>query len=319
MVVKSKRLERIIDDLEASEFAKRFIGRCNVDEERIKQTQSLLEKMGWNEDRVASMGPLLGLSQNTILEAYALLKELGATDAKIASTRSNILGKKTKKTKINIQLLKELGATDAKLASRLELWGKKPETTQRNIEALRKLGATDAKLASHPHLLALNPETIKRNYLTLRGLGIEERRIITNIHLLGIPPRTTRRNYQNHVGLLREDYGDRNSGRDLLTTYVKLLGIPPATLNSNVQYLYSLGLDYHNGFLLGTRPHTKRKKLAWILRELFEYRTVPEEKRNETIRELYSFIRKRPNILVRSITYLERNKDRLKDLVSELR
>ena len=64
---------------------------------------------------------------------------------------------------------------------------------------------------------------------------------------------------------------------------------------------------------------TKRKKLAWILRELFEYRTVPEEKRNETIRELYSFIRKRPNILVRSITYLERNKDRLKDLVSELR
>ena len=102
------------------------------------------------------------------------------------------------------------------------------------------------------------------------------------------------RNYQNHVGLLREDYTDRNSGKDLLMKQAQLLGRNPETIESNVQYLNFSGIGYYHGILLGTTPKLKRTKLAWMLRGLFDYRNLGEEQKPKAIANLYEFIKANP-------------------------
>ncbi|MEM7819270.1 MAG: hypothetical protein QXD48_00375 [Candidatus Aenigmatarchaeota archaeon] len=111
----------------------------------------------------------------------------------------------------------------------------------------------------------------------------------------------------------------RSSGKDLLTNQAQLLGIPPETIEANVQYLNSIGIDYKNVFLLGTKPQTKRQKMAWMLRELFDYRTLPYEERKDAIDGLYDFVRNDSTILTRSIKYLERNRDKLRERVTQYR
>ena len=99
--------------------------------------------------------------------------------------------------------------------------------------------------------------------------------------------------------------------------YAQLLEIPKETIEENVQYLHSIGMDYNNGFLLGTRPQTKRKKLAWLLREVFDYRNIPQDQKMEAINRLYSFVRENPKNLIRSIATLNRNKDKLREKAKE--
>jgi len=50
------------------------------------------------------------------------------------------------------------------------------------------------------------------------GKGLKDDKIATLAHLLGRDPETIERNYQHHIRLLRQDYEDRNSGRELLST-----------------------------------------------------------------------------------------------------
>ncbi len=128
-------------------------------------------------------------------------------------------------------------------------------------------------------------------------------------------PETIERNYQHHVGLLRQNYEDRNSGRDILTSQAQLLGISPETMNANVQYLHNCGIDYNNAFLLGTTPQLKRKKMAWLLREIFDYRDTPESERQEAIQKMYEFVRENPQYLVKSVSALERAKDKIKQKI----
>ncbi|MDA1196983.1 MAG: hypothetical protein O2779_03405, partial [Nanoarchaeota archaeon] len=160
---------------------------------------------------------------------------------------------------------------------------------------------------------------IERNYQRLSALGLKDDKIASQAQLLGRDPETIERNYQHHVGLLRQDYRDRTSGRELLTNQAQLLGITPETITTNVQFLYSLGIDYNDAFLLGTTPQLKRKKMAWMLRELFNYGTLPEEQRRDAIDGLYNFIRADPRILIKSINSLERSKDRLREKVEQYR
>ncbi|MEK6950238.1 MAG: hypothetical protein AABX13_00755, partial [Nanoarchaeota archaeon] len=190
-----------------------------------------------------------------------------------------------------------------------------PETIERNYQRLSALGLKDDKIASRAELLGNDPETIERNYQRLSALGLKDDKIASRAELLGRNPRTIERNYQHDVGLLRQDYRNRNSGKDLLLTYARLLGASPETIESNIQMLHSLGLNYNDGFLLGTKTSTKRQKMAWMLRELFDYRNVPPGEKQEAIKSLYQFIKDNPALLIKSVNFMERNKDKLLEKV----
>ena len=189
------------------------------------------------------------------------------------------------------------------------------EKIRRAYETLKRIGLTDDKIASRAELLGRDPETIERNYQALSKLGLKDDKIASRAELLGRDPETIERNYQHHVGLLRQNYKDKNSGRYILTSQAQLLGIPPETINANVQYLNSLGIDYNNGILLGTTSQLKRKKAAWILREVFDYKNVPETEKQETVKRMYKFVRENPRYLVKSISALEKEKDKIKQKI----
>ena len=178
---------------------------------------------------------------------------------------------------------------------------------------LKTIGLGDDKIANRAELLGRDPETIERNYQRLSKLGLKDDKIATNAQLLGMNPETIERNYQHHVGLLRQNYEDRDSGRKLLTTHAQLLGINPKTIEANVQYLTAIGIDYNNGLLLGTTTKLKRKKMAWLLREIFDYREVLENKKQDTIQRMREFVRENPRYLINSISTLEKAKDKIKE------
>jgi len=200
-------------------------------------------------------------------------------------------------------------------------WLETSNTNEENIrctyKTLKRIGLTDDKIASQVHLLGRDPETIERNYLALSKLGLKDDKIASRANLLGMNPETIGRNYQHHVGLLRQNYEDRDSGRDLLISQAQFLGIPPETINSNVQYLASIGIDYNNPvLLLGTTSQLKRRKMAWLLREVFDYREAPENRRLEIIQRMYEFVRENPLYLVKSISALERARNKIRQKIS---
>ena len=84
-------------------------------------------------------------------------------------------------------------------------------------------------------------DSVRKVYRFLSGNGLKDYKIATRAELLGMNPETIERNYQNHIGLLRQNYQDRTSGRDILTNQAQLLGISPETTNANVQFLVRLG------------------------------------------------------------------------------
>jgi hypothetical protein len=59
--------------------------------------------------------------------------------------------------------------------------------------------------------------------------------------------------------------------------------------------------------------------MAWMLRELFDYNTLEEEQKRNTIYNLYEFLRDNPNILIRSISSMEENRDKLRERASKYR
>jgi len=190
-----------------------------------------------------------------------------------------------------------------------------PDTIDRNYQRLSGLGLSDSRIASQAQLLGMNPDTIDRNYKRLSGLGLSDSKIASQARLLSMNPDTIDRNYKNHIGLLREDYQNRNSGREVLLKHAQLLGVSPNTLEANVQWFKERNLDYGIGILLGTKPQTKRKKLAWMLKEVFDYREISENQKDETIITMYDFVRDNPNLLINSIKALEKMKDGLREKV----
>ena len=184
-------------------------------------------------------------------------------------------------------------------------------TIRATYNALKSIGLKDEKIATQAPLLGMNPETIERNYQRLSDLGLKDEKIATQAPLLGRDPETIERNYQNHIGLLRSDYEDRKSGKDILLQQAQLLGISPDTLETNVQWFSDRNIDYGNGMLLGTKVQTKRKKLAWILREVFDYRTHPQDQRREVINNMYKFVADNPHLMIKSTKALEGMKEKL--------
>ena len=184
---------------------------------------------------------------------------------------------------------------------------------------MKNYGLEDEKIASSPSLLGLHPETIRAHYQSLLELGIDPEKIASYPQLLTRNPETIKRSYQHHVGLLRKDYRDRESGRDLLLNQPSLLNISPETIEANVQFLYELGIDYYNSPLLKTTPELKHKKMAWMLRELFDYNILNEDQKRDAIYSLYEFLRDNPSVLIKSIKYMEKSKEKLREKASRYR
>ncbi|MDO8460109.1 MAG: hypothetical protein Q7S74_03300 [Nanoarchaeota archaeon] len=208
-------------------------------------------------------------------------------------------------------ILNRIGVSDKEIVSQAQLLGKDPETIERNHKRLRELGISNEKIATNANLLGMSLETMERNYQYLRNVGLKDSKIVSRAELLGMSSDTIERNYKYSVGLLRQNPENRNSGRDLLMMQAQLLGNSPKTINANVQYLSSLGIDYNNGLLLGTTPKQKRRKMAWLLREIFDYRN--SEYKKETIHRMRKFVRENPIYLIKSITTLERYRDKIKE------
>jgi hypothetical protein len=78
-----------------------------------------------------------------------------------------------------------------------------------------------------------------------------------------------------------------------------------------VQWFADRKFAYGNGMLLGTKTQTKRKKLAWILREVFDYRTHPQDQRREVINNMYKFVADNPHLMIKSTKALEGMKEKL--------
>ncbi len=250
-------------------------------------------------------------TEESVRTVYRFLREHGVKDSKIV-TDAHLLGYDPENVDRNYQRLSALGIKDAKIATNAQLLGNDPDSIEKNYQRLSALGIKDAKIVTNAQLLGRDPEIIERNYQRLSALGIKDAKIATNAHLLGNDPETIERNYRHHVGLLRRDCEDRSSGKDLLINHANLLGIPPETIESNIQYMHSLGIDYNNNFLLGTTTQLKRKKMAWLLRELFDYRDLAQEQKKDAVEGLYDFVRDNTHVLWKSIKYMEKNREKLR-------
>ena len=236
---------------------------------------------------------------------YSLLKEIGVSD-KTIERYAHLLTKDYESIKGNYHILSGWNLSNEVIATHAYLLGYNSETLKKKNQVLSCSGIEREKLASCAQLLGRDPKTIEEHYHVLLGLGVDDKKIIQNAHLLGRSPKTIEKNYQHHVGLLRQNIENRDSGKDLLTNQAQLLGISPETINSNVQYMYSLGIDYNDAFLLGSVPQKKREKMAWLLREVFDYRE--SENKKETIHKMYDFVRDNLRYLRKSINALEKEK-----------
>ncbi|RMD58302.1 hypothetical protein D6825_01285, partial [Candidatus Woesearchaeota archaeon] len=86
------------------------------------------------------------------------------------------------------------------------------------------------------------------------------------------------------------------------------------TVEANIQYLSHLGIKKLNTVLLRVNPRTKRKKIAWVMRELFDYHRQPVRNKRETIKKAYALVRDKPSLLIKSISSLEKEKQDLAQL-----
>ena len=117
-------------------------------------------------------------------------------------------------------------------------------------------------------------------------------------------PRTIKYKYQKLRDLL---------DKETITTSAGLLGLDYKSVESTVHHLCSLGIDYSkNILLLGTKPKTKRQKIAYLLREVFNYRKLSEEQKKQALEDVLRLVRERPYLLVYSIKRLEKKIDYLK-------
>lgn len=279
----AQELEEIIEDLleghKISSFSKSWISKNRTaTEETIRETYEFLKKIGLSNGKIATHAHLLVIDLDSIKRNYKILSD-------------------------NLKL------SDGKIATHAQLLSMNPDTIEKNYQRLHDLGLSKKSIATNAQLLGINPDTIERNYQRLHNLGLSDEKIATHAFLLGRNPKTIKKNYQNYIGLLRHDYKDRESGREILLQQAQLLGISPDTVEANVQWFADRRLDYGNGVLLGTKVQTKRKKLAWILREVFDYRN--QQDKRETINRMYAFIADNPRLMIKSIKALERVKGKL--------
>ena len=119
-----------------------------------------------------------------------------------------------------------------------------------------------------------------------------------------------KRIFRKHYQSLR-----RYMTNEEIQSHPSLLEVSISTIDANVQYLS--GREIEDFALFGTKPSTKRKKIAWLLRKVFDYQNSSDKK--QTIHEAYSFISKHPTYLRYAIPVMEKNKDQIRKSLEEYR
>lgn len=278
----------------------------------VKDRYQYLANKGINTKKITG-GGLLTMNPDTIEERYGALLRLGIRSININSSPV-LLTLRPETINSSYRKLKDLGISDKEIQRNARLLLRNPVSLERNYQALKKLGLSEEKIARCASLLICLPETIERNHQALQQLGLTNKTIISNPRLLVLRPETIERNYRHQIELLRGNHTDRNSGRDVLVAKPLLLGTSPAIVEANIQYLSFNHIEYfHNEFLLATTVQSKRRKLAWMLRELLDYRDTPFGQRRKKIERLYKFVSKKPRLLLESISLLEKRKVKLKE------
>ena len=208
------------------------------------------------------------------------------------------------------------------------------DVLQSNYEGLQELGFSEDKIKFHANLLVRNRDIVKDRFHKLRELGFSEDIIRQRTELLLIPTESVTDHY---VKLERQGLtGKKNStlaallamnpdnvignnlshrrfvSGSLLETFTQLNGIPTATIEANIQFASFYGVGYDNGIFLGSHPRTKRKKLAWIMREVMNYGELEDaqEKKNY-LKALRKFISDNPKYLRKGIPMLRKEKEEI--------
>ncbi|MBI5466159.1 MAG: hypothetical protein HY974_02640, partial [Candidatus Kerfeldbacteria bacterium] len=200
-----------------------------------------------------------------------------------------------------------------------------PETLRQNAQELTAVLGND-RWKGQPALLSRDPETLRQNAQELTSiLGNDKWK--GQPALLSRDPETLRQNAQELTAVL---------GNDRWKGQPALLSLNPETIVKSVRALRSLGIEpsfsLTNLMLLGTTLGLKREKAEYIRREILGHKEVhlyhdkislaeleqltPEQKETERreIEEFADFIQRRPRLLVKSLSTLERQKDKLQQL-----
>lgn len=336
-----KVLEEMLGGHQVSDFFKEWIIRA--DDETIRASYKVLKRIGLSNKRISTLASLLGKGAETIEGNRKRLSDIGLSGKKIAThaqllsmnpitiesnyrrllglglserticVNAGLLSMNPDTVESNYKRLSNLGLSDKKIAVTAKLLAMSPDTIEKNYQKLSHMGLSDKKIVTLASLLARNPNTLEKNHKRLSDFGLSNRKIAANASLLNMKQETVERKYQNLIGSLRDDYLDRSSGKDAVVKYAWILTMSSSTVEAAIQYLSSQGFNYRKiPILLNSKPQTKRKKLAWILREVFDYRSAGNQKKS-TIRNMYKFVRENPKLLIQSIAALEENRKKLRE------
>ncbi len=330
--LEKSEIQRLAAELlarEISDFAVDFIYGMKATEELIRVAHAKLTGFGLTGEKIAQQAALLSRDPETIQRNYENLRRIGLSEEKIAQ-QAVLLGRDPETIQRNYENLRRIGLSDEKIAQQAALFGRDPETIKRNYDNLRRIGLSEEKIATNAALLSRDPETIQRNYENLRRIGLSDEKIATTAALLSLNPETIQRNYDHHIGLL----GGREHGRGILTTFASLLGRHPGTGDGGSKKFRASGgfagtfqhLAYIDGqsdnanvplyekqpMLLNTTPQNKREKLAFLLREVYDYRKLGHDEKKAAIKKVYRLVSDNPHLLVESVSTLSRKVERLR-------
>ncbi|TAL51465.1 MAG: hypothetical protein EPN86_06590 [Nanoarchaeota archaeon] len=345
-MISAPDLETILGDLLEGQQINQFSLNCilhspNVSDTSIRGMYSLLSAIGSDDSVIAKRAYLLAIPPELGETRISSLRAIGLTDAQIA-THPEFLIRMEETVQRCYHLLLSTGMTQSDILRNYKLLLKSPDfifdiytafmgldiaidaipKTPRLFYRSRKLlesryrklvelRINEKVIRENPELLLAPPENVKANFDFLFKIGLDYGQIVENVDLLCRSPMTLRKNYQHHVGLLREDYEDRSSGRKHIIAQPGLVGTNEAMVESNVQYLDSLGVNYLSSLLLITKPATKRLKIGWILREILGYRTALDEDKPKLLATAVGYASEHPSFLIHSIDYLESHNEEL--------
>ncbi len=301
----------------SADFLREHSMLLGLNPDMIESNYQTIVGWGANSTNIDRYGILLHYNSNTLARKYQALRKLGLTHEQITSI-PELVARKSKVIRENYDFLrKNLGISHRTISNQLQLLTLGHNKLDEIYEKLKDWGFSFEAMARCPSLLGNHPETLQRKFDFLEiKLGVARKKIAVHPSLLTISLESLESRYNNHRKSLQTYSLNDDQAALLIRKNPQLLQIPETTFDSNLTYLSYIGLDipteYNLAQLLSTRPSTKRKKLAWILREVCGYSFALPEKRSELIHTLYDFISSNTNTLVHSISYLEKYRDRLK-------
>ena len=208
----------------------------------IRDSLSVLEKLGVSKEKIAKIPTLLTLDLKTLERKAAFLKDkLGLSKEKIAKS-PHLLGSAPETLERKAAFLNgELDISKEKIAKSPNLLGSDPETLKRNAAFLKnKLGISKEKIATFPNLLGSDPKTLKRKAAFLKDvLDISKEKIAKSPILLTSNPKSLKRK----AAFLKDEMGMK---KENIAKSPNLLTSNPETLKRKVSWYDDKCIEWRN-------------------------------------------------------------------------